>query len=85
MIHPSEWGTQVPILCVRHPDGDKESIRAVYESTICNELLEVRCSHALQSHHLGKSRLHRITGLVASGFDRFAPFPVMCTHRSCTY
>lgn len=31
---------KVPILCVRHPDGDQQSIRAVYESTICNELLE---------------------------------------------
>lgn len=31
---------KVPILCVRHSDGDQQSIRAVYESTICNELLE---------------------------------------------
>lgn len=47
MTRLSVWGAQVPILCVRHPDGDQQSIRAVYESTICNELLEVRCrAHA---------------------------------------
>lgn len=35
---------QVPILCMRH--GKKDTMHSVYESIICNELLEVRSRKA---------------------------------------